>query len=262
MRFKDKVAIVTGAASGIGRATALRFAEEGANVAIPDINEQGANETADSIRQLGRQALAIKTDVSSSEQVRRSIAQTLQAFGQIDIVVNDAGINVRKSPHQFTDEEWRRVLGINLDGVWYYCRYVLDHFLERGRGNIVNIASVGAFQTSHNRVPYMASKGGVVSLTKALALDLADRNIRVNAVAPGCTDTGFATGADRDKIFAPCSFLTPMGRWAQPVEIANAVLFLASDEASYITGHILCVDGGMMAGNPLGRPFPAALFQE
>jgi NAD(P)-dependent dehydrogenase (short-subunit alcohol dehydrogenase family) len=257
MRFKAKTAIVTGGGSGIGEAIAIRLAEEGADVAIHDLDEQAAEATADKIRQLGRKGLAIPTDVADAEQVRRSIALTLEVFGHIDIVVNNAGINLYKFAGEFTDEEWLRIIAVNLHGVWYYCRHVLDHFLERGRGNIVNIASVGAFQTSFNRVPYMASKGGVVSMTKALATDLASRNIRVNAVAPGLTETGMthwrSTGDQREL----GNYLTPMGRWGLPREVADAVLFLASEESSYITGHILCVDGGLLAGNPIGKgPFP------
>ena len=262
MRLKDKIAIITGAGSGIGRAIARRFAEEGAEVTIPDVDEEGAEETAKSIQQLGRRALVVKTDVSVSEQVQASITQTLKHFGKIDIVVNNAGINLYKFPNEFTDEEWLRVIGVNLNGVWFYCRYVLDHFLERGQGNIVNVASIGAIQTSYNRVPYMSSKGAVAGLTKALATDLASRNIRVNAVAPGMTETNMTkwrTGSDQYELG---NYLIPMGRWGRPQEIANAALFLASDESSYVTGHVLCVDGGFLAGNPIGLPFPPASVSE
>lgn len=256
MRLKEKIAIVTGAGSGIGRSIAHRFAEEGANIAIPDINEEDAEETAESIRKLGREALVIKTDVSRSEEVRYSIARTLECFGHIDIVVNNAGINIYKFPNEFTDEDWYRVIGVNLNGVWFYCRYVLDHFLERGRGNIVNIASIGAFQTSHLRTPYMASKGAVVSLTKALAIDLADKNIRVNAVAPGMIETKMTSWRVSGDQYALGNYLCPTGRWGLPHEVANAALFLASDDSTYVTGHALVIDGGMIAGNPIGRPFP------
>ena len=257
MRLKDKVAIVTGAGSGIGQAIALRFAEEGADISIPDVNEEGAAATAESIRRLGREALVMKTDVSVSAEVQASIAKTLEQFGKIDIVVNNAGINLYKFPTEFTDEEWLRIIGVNLNGVWFYCRYVIDHFLERGQGNIVNIASIGSFQTSYKRVPYMSSKGAVMGLTKALATDLASKNIRVNAVAPGMTETGMTKWRVGSDQYALGNYLIPMGRWGQPREIANAALFLASDESSYVTGHLLCADGGFLAGNPIGLPFPS-----
>ncbi len=256
MRLQEKVAIVTGAGSGIGRATAIRFAEEGADVAIFEIDQEGAHKTAESIRELKRRALVTQTDVSRSEAVQAAIAKTLETFGQIDIVVNNAGINLYKFPNEFTDEDWHKVIGVNLNGVWFTCRYVLDHFLERGQGNIVNIASIGAIQSSHLREPYMASKGGAVALTRTLAIDLADRNIRVNAVAPGMTETEMTSWRVGGDQYALGNYLVPMGRWGLPREVANAVLFLASDESSYITGHVLCVDGGLIAGNPIGRPFP------
>ena len=256
MRLREKVAIVTGAGSGIGRATAVRLAEEGADVAISEIDREGAEQTAESIRELGRRALVTQTDVSRSEAVQAAIAKTLDTFGRIDIVVNNAGINLYKFPNEFTDEDWHRVIGVNLNGVWFNCRYVLDHFLARGQGNIVNIASIGAFQASHLREPYMASKGGVVALTRTLAIDLADRNIRVNAVAPGMTETEMTSWRVGGDQYALGQYLAPMGRWGRPREVADAVLFLASDESSYITGHVLCVDGGMIAGNRIGRPFP------
>ena len=256
MRLEQRVALITGAGSGIGQAIALRLADEGADVAIADINVQAAEQTAESVRRRGRDALAVRTDVSRSEEVQASIRKTLEHFERVDIMVNNAGINLYKFPNQFADEEWHRVIGVNLHGVWYYCRYILDHFLERGQGNIVNIASVGALQTSYNRAPYMASKGAVVSLTKALATDLAQKNIRVNAVAPWMTETKMTAWRDKGDQYALGNYLTPMGRWARPEEVASAVVFLASDDASYITGHTLCVDGGALAGNPIGQPFP------
>ena len=255
-RFKDKVAIVTGAGSGIGRAIAIRFAEDGADISIADINQAGADETARTVRKLGRRCLTILTDVADSSQVQRAISTTIDDLGKIDVVVNNAGINIPKLPNEVTDEDWRKVMGINLDGVWFFSRYVLDHFLERGEGCIVNIASIGAFQASYDRAPYMASKGGVVGLTQALALDLAEKKIRVNAVAPGMTATGMSPVSQNLELDAMTRFLTPMRRWGKPEEVANAVLFLASDEASVITGTVLRADGGALAGNQIGRRLP------
>jgi len=256
MRFKEKVAIVTGAGSGIGRAIAELLAQEGANIAIPDINMDGAHKTAQAIKALGRRALVVQTDVADSRQVQTAIAKTLEAFNQIDILVNNAGINIRKFPTEYTDEDWNRVIGVNLNGVWFFCRYVIGHFLQRGQGNIVNVASIGAFQAAHDRAPYMASKGAVVSLTQALANDLADRNIRVNAVAPGNTASSMTTPATNPDLDAMTKFLVPMKRWARPEEIARAVAFLASEDASFITGHTLVVDGGLTVCNRIGRSLP------
>ena len=257
-RFAGKVALVTGAGSGIGRATACRFAREGADVAIPDLHVDGAEETAAMVRAEGREALALETNVADSEQVRGALAATLHRFGHIDILVNNAGINIREEVWKMTDEQWHQVIDVNLHGVWYFCRHILDHFLDRGGGNIVNIVSVAAVEASHDRVPYMASKGAVASMTRALAIDLADKNIRVNGVSPGMTASNLATPKLKKEMDAMTKVLTPMRRWASVDEIAAAVAFLASDDASYITGHILTVDGGMTAGNRIGRTLPPA----
>lgn len=254
MRLANRIAVVTGAGDGIGRAIALRFAGEGANIAIADVDEARAGETAEQVRALGREALVVKTDVSKSDEVQACLRAVVERFERIHVLVNNAGINIARPVEQFSDEDWRRIMGINLDGVWFFCRYAIPHFLERGSGVIVNIASVGAFQASHDRAPYMASKGGVVSLTQALALDFAERGIRVNAIAPGVVETSMgkawrASAANRRSV----TFLTPMGRFGQPQEIANGALFLASDESSYVNGQTLVVDGGLLAGNRFGR---------
>ncbi len=261
-RFEDKVAIITGAASGIGREIARRFATEGANIAIADLNEQGAEETAEIVRGLGRRALFAKTDVADGDAVRAAIAAAIDGLGHVDILVNDAGINIRERVYEMTDEQWHKVIDVNLHGVWYFCRHILDHFFTRGGGNIVNIASIGAFEASHDRVPYMASKGAVASMTRALAIDLAEKNIRVNAVAPGMTASNLATPQLKKDMDAWTKVLTPMRRWAKSEEIAAAVAFLASDDASYVTGHVLTVDGGMTAGNRIGRVLPASTSPE
>jgi len=258
MRFATKVAIVTGAGSGIGRAIACRLADEGAEMVIADINADGSEETAELIRQRDRQALVTSTTVTDSSSVRSAIERSIAQFGQVNIVVNNAGINIRAPVEETTDDQWHQVIDVNLHGVWYFCRYILPHFFERGGGNIVNIASIGAFEASHDRVPYMASKGAVTAMTRALAIDLAERNVRVNAVAPGMTASNLATPQLKKEMDAVTKFYTPMRRWAKSEEIAAAVAFLASDDASYITGHVLTVDGGMTAGNRIGRSLPSA----
>ena len=257
MRFSDKVAIVTGAGSGIGRAIACRLAQEGADIGIADIDSDGAEETSHQIQQLGRQALVTSTNVADSSAVQAAIASLIGHFEHIDIVINNAGINIRTPADQLTDDQWQCVLDVNLNGAWYFCRYLLPHFYERGGGNIVNIASIGAFEASHDRVPYMASKGAVVAMTRALAIDLAEKNIRVNAVAPGMTASNLATPKLQKEMDAVTKFYTPMRRWAKSEEIAAAVAYLASDDASYVTGHVLTVDGGMTAGNRIGRTLPS-----
>jgi meso-butanediol dehydrogenase / (S,S)-butanediol dehydrogenase / diacetyl reductase len=255
MRLKDAAAVITGAGSGIGRAIAARFREEGARVAVVDANAQAAQQTVADLSQSGVQAIAVAADVSQSDQVQEALRHVVREFGRLDILVNNAGINIAKPVEEFPDDDWRRIIGVNLDGVWFCCRYGIPYLLEAGGGAIVNIASVGAFQTSHHRAPYMATKGGVVSLTRALALDFAERNIRVNAIAPGIVETNL--GAKWRTIPAnikSVEFLTPMKRFGQPLEIANAAVFLASSEASFITGETLVVDGGMLCGNHFGRP--------
>ena len=209
------------------------------------------------IEQLGRECLVVPTDVADVAAVRAAIDASINHFRQVDFVVNNAGINIREEVDRVTDEQWHRVIDVNLHGVWYFCRYILEHFYRRGGENLVNIASVGAFEASHDRVPYMASKGAVASMTRALAIDLAEKNIRVNAVAPGMTASNLATPEIKKDLDVWTKVLTPLRRWARSEDIAASVAFLLSDEASYITGHVLTVDGGMTAGNRIGRTLPS-----
>jgi NAD(P)-dependent dehydrogenase (short-subunit alcohol dehydrogenase family) len=255
-RFAKKVVVVTGAGSGIGRGIACRFAEEGADVAIHDVNAEGAALTAKLVTERGSMGRVYVVDVSKAAECRSVLAATVTDFGGIDVIVNNAGINLYRRAFDYTDDEWDRIVGVNLTGTWNYCRYGGPYIFDRGGGSIVNVTSIASVSASYYRVPYMASKGGCGMLTKALALDLADLNIRVNAVAPGSVKTsisaraaeaGFGLATD-----AMIKAITPLHRWGEPEEIANAVLFLASDEARYITGTTLFVDGGMTAGNQIG----------
>jgi NAD(P)-dependent dehydrogenase (short-subunit alcohol dehydrogenase family) len=260
-RFAGKTVLITGAGSGIGRAIALRFAQEGANLAIHDLNLEGAQETAKQGRELGRRVETYKVDVARPDEVRSAVAATMADFGRLNVLVNDAGINIVKRPFDYTDEDWESVLGVNLTGTWNYCRYAGPNIASGGGGSIVNIASVAATIASYYRVPYMASKGAVGMLTKALAMDLAEMRVRVNAVCPSAVGTPMIKAGVR-RVGAMTremvSALTPMRRFARASEVADAVLFLASDEASFVTGHLLLVDGGFSAGSQIGASWQPA----
>lgn len=254
MRFSGKAVLITGGGSGIGRATALGFAAEGARIAVHDVSERGGAETARLISDRNSEARAYQVDVAVSAQVEAAVQETIRDFGTIDILVTSAGVASIHHAFDVTDDEWARVIGVNLTGVWNACRHVGKHLAEHG-GCIVNVASLGSLVAAYYRVPYMASKGGVMMLTKALALDLAEEGVRVNAVAPGPVDTPMVQrnqarwgGVTREM----ASALIPMRRMARADDIANAIKFLASDEAGFVTGQLLVVDGGMSAGSQIG----------
>jgi 3-oxoacyl-[acyl-carrier protein] reductase len=257
-RFEGKVVVVTGAGSGIGRAMACRFADEGADIAIHDVVEEGAIATAKMVADRTQTARVYRVDTSRSAECRKALAETVKDFGGIDVIVNNAGINIYKRAFDFTDEDWDRIIGVNLTGPWNYCRYGGPYLSERGGGSIVNVSSIAAVSASYYRAPYMASKGGVGMLTKALALDLAELNIRVNAVAPGSVKTGMSRPEEKRfgvSTDAMVKAITPLRRWAEPTDIANAALFLASEEARHVTGATIYVDGGILAGNQIGVPW-------
>jgi NAD(P)-dependent dehydrogenase (short-subunit alcohol dehydrogenase family) len=257
-RFENRIVLVTGAGGSIGSAIACRFADEGADIAIHELNMQAAEETATQVRRRGRVARTYRVDVSNPADVRAVLAATVTDFGGLDIIVNNAATNLYRRVFDFTDEDWARIIGVNLTGPWNYCRYGGPYLVERGGGSIVNLSSVAAVMASYYRVPYMASKGGIGMLTKALALDLAELNIRVNAVAPGIVKTGMTRPQEKRlgvAIDSMIKALTPMRRWQEPVDIANAALFLASDEARNITGTTIYVDGGRLAGDQVGQPW-------
>jgi NAD(P)-dependent dehydrogenase (short-subunit alcohol dehydrogenase family) len=256
-RFSGKTVVITGAGSGIGRATALGFAAEGAKVAVHDVGLESAQETVRLLEEAGAEARAYEVDVSKSSDVEGAVQRTLADFDRVDVLVTSAGVASILHAFDVSDDEWARVIGVNLTGVWNCCRYFGPHLVTSG-GNIVNVASLGSLFAAYYRVPYMASKGGVMMLTKALALDLAEQGVRVNAVGPGPVDTPMVQrnearwgGVTR----AMASALTPMRRMAQPEDIANAIKFLASDEASFITGQLIIVDGGFSAGSQIGAPW-------
>jgi 3-oxoacyl-[acyl-carrier protein] reductase len=246
-RLEDKVALVTGAGSGIGRATAELFAREGAEVAVVDVDEASAAETAAAIEEAGGAALSIPTDVGEVAAVEAMAAAALERFGRVDALVSNAGILDAFEPaHETSDETWRRVLGVNLDGMFLTARALLPQMLERDAGAIVNVASTAGLNGGNGGAAYTTSKHAVIGFTRQLCFDYARKGIRCNVICPGAVETGmtkeiFASG-DAEVMKAVES--APIGRWAQPEELAAAALFLASDEASFVNGAVYVVDGG------------------
>ena len=245
MRFKDKVAVITGAGSGIGRGIALRLAQEGAKVAIPDLNEAGARETVAMIEQLGGQGLAIQTDVSNSEAVQHAFDAILDAFGDLHVLVNNAGITRDRLILTMKDEDWLTVLNVNLTSVFLCCRTAVKHMVRKRYGRIVNISSVVGLAGQAGQTNYAASKAGILGFTKSLAKEVGSRGITVNAVAPGFIPTALTNVLPEEQRQAAIK-ATPLNRLGSIEDVANAVAFLASDEASFITGQVLSVDGGLV----------------
>jgi NAD(P)-dependent dehydrogenase (short-subunit alcohol dehydrogenase family) len=249
MRVHDEIALVTGAGRGIGRACALRLAAEGAHVALADLDLANVEGVAEEVRALGRNALPLRVDVTRAAEVRQMVDRTIAELGRLDILVNNAGVIGPGPSEDLSEEEWDRVVDVDLKAVFLCSQAAARPMLDQGRGKIVSIASIAAWSGFPRRASYSVSKAGVVSLTQVLACEWAQRGIRVNAVGPGYTATeivkqgaalGVLTVEDVER-------RTPMGRLADPDEIARAVVFLASDEASYITGQTLFVDGGWTA---------------
>jgi NAD(P)-dependent dehydrogenase (short-subunit alcohol dehydrogenase family) len=248
--FENKVALVTGAASGLGLATATAFAESGASVVLADWNEEAARAAANELAAHGHQTLAIRCDVSDDAQVEAMVKHTVAAFGRLDVAYNNAGVqNILAETADTTREDYDRVMGINLRGIWSCMKFELQQMRKQGSGAIVNCSSLGGRVGGAERGIYHAAKHGVIGFTKSAALEYAARGIRVNAVCPGLIWTPMAdqmvAGGQGDALKA-MEKSVPMGRVGRPEEIADAVLWLSSDAASYITGQSISVDGGFI----------------
>jgi len=246
MKLKDRVAIVTGGGAGIGEATCLRFALEGARVVVADVDLAGAEKVANQIKEKGGQAIPFKVDVRVPAEVTNMVGAAIKDFGTLDILVNNAGINRDAIAKRMTEEQWDLVLDVNLKGTFLCCQAASVPMMEKKYGRIINTSSIGSLGNI-GQANYSASKAGVIGLTKTLALELAKYNINVNCIAPGATRTQMTAGIPPD-IAAKFKDGIPLRRFAEPAEIANAHVFFASEEASYITGQVLFVDGGISLG--------------
>jgi NAD(P)-dependent dehydrogenase (short-subunit alcohol dehydrogenase family) len=253
MRLKDKVAIITGAGSGLGRAAALLFAREGAKVLVAANRDKDGEQTVKSIKDKGGDAIFTRVDVTRASDLEKAVKTAVDKYGKLDIMFNNAGTpGPGKLIADLTEEEWNRVLAVNLTGVFLGTKYAIPEMLKGGGGVIINVSSVAGVSPRRYTAAYSAAKAGVIQLTKVTALEYARKNIRVNCILPGPIDTPFFTkvaGGDADKIAIFKERVrneVPLGRFAQPEEIAQVALFLASDEASYITGAAFAADGGQL----------------
>ncbi len=251
--LEGKRALITGGASGIGRATAILFAQEGAAVAVVDLNEAQGQAVAQTITENGGRAIFIRCDVSQATDCQRAVQQTVEQLGGLDILFNNAGIIRRADVVGTTEAEWDRVMNVNVKSIFLFGKYAVPVMAQAGGGVIINTSSGWGLKGGRNAVSYCASKGAVVNMTRAMALDHGAQNIRVNSVCPGDTDTPMLRheaqqlGEAEDKFMVEAAD-RPLRRYGQPEEIAQAVLYLASDAASYVTGAVLVVDGGGLAG--------------
>ena len=243
-KLEGKVALVTGGAQGIGRAIALLFAREGAKVGISDINIEKARETCREVESLGREGLAIGGNVAEAREAEAMVHQTVEKFGRLDILVNNAGITRDQVLLRMKEEDWDLVFSVNLKGAFHCTKAALRPFLKQKGGKVVNIASVTGQMGNAGQANYAASKAGIIGFTKSIAREYANRNIQVNAVAPGFIDTAMSQAIpQRDREFLIKQI--PMERLGTPEEVAEAVLFLCSPAANYVTGQVLNVNGGM-----------------
>ena len=252
MLLDNRVAIITGGSMGMGRSSALMFADEGCSVVIADINQEGGGKTAEEVSQKGRQGIFIQCDVTDNRQIKNVVDQTINKFGKVDILVNNAGGTLGTTHKEgrilnVTEEYWDKVLALNLKAYVFFCQAVAPYMIEKRYGKIINISSMGVFSPPGPSIAYHAAKAGVIGLTFNFARELAQYNINVNAILPGPTKTAF-WGADMNNEELQSRIVktnVPLQRIGMPEDIAGAVLFLASERASYITGELLAVSGGI-----------------
>ncbi|TFE03529.1 3-oxoacyl-[acyl-carrier-protein] reductase [Jeotgalibacillus sp. R-1-5s-1] len=246
MNLDGKAVLVTGASRGIGRAIAIHLANQGADIAVNfSGSEAKANEVAEEIRSLGRKAIVIKANVSDAEEVQAMVKETVNEFGKIDVLVNNAGITKDNLLMRMKEEEWDQVMDVNLKGVFLTTKAVTRPMMKQRAGRIINVSSIVGVMGNPGQANYVASKAGVIGLTKTAAKELASRGITVNAIAPGFIETDM-TGELPEDVQAAMKNMIPLDRFGQPEDIAKAVAFFASEDSSYITGQTLHVDGGMV----------------
>jgi 3-oxoacyl-[acyl-carrier protein] reductase len=245
MRVKDKVVIITGSGSGIGKETALLFAREGAKLVVADVNEKAGEDTAEQIRKNGGDAFYAHLDVSEREQVKQVVKDTISKYGRIDVLINNAGIIQDALVVKMTEEQWDRVININLKGPFNCIQGVVEQMITQGSGVIINISSIVALYGNVGQTNYAATKAGLIGITKTLGKELGRKGIRVNAVAPGFIYTPM-TASIPEKILDMMKEKTPLKRLGKPEDVANTLLFLSSDEASFINGAVISVDGGLI----------------
>ncbi len=244
MRLENKVVIITGAGSGIGKETALLFEKEGAKVVVADMNEKAGEETVAEIKKNG-EGFFVKLDVSNREQSKQMVKTTLEKYGRIDVLINNAGIVQDAFLSKMTEEQWDKVIDVNLKGVFNCTQAVAEVMMNQGNGVIINTSSIVGLNGNVGQVNYAATKAGLIGMTKTLAKELGRKGIRVNAVAPGFITTPMTSNVP-EKILEMMKEKTPLRRLGEPKDIANAYLYLASDEANFVNGTVLCVDGGLI----------------
>ena len=256
MKLKDRVVVITGSGGGIGRAAALEFAREGAMVVVADIQYSGALQTVEQIRKIGGNAHAVETDVANPDSVRNLVAETLRVYSKVNVLFNNAAIQVNKTLEDTTVDEWNREIAVNLGGVFLCSKFFMPH-LRATKGAIVNMSSVNAFFVEPTCAGYCATKAAIIGLTKAMAIDHGKEGIRVNCICPGYIDAGLAEGyfqaqADPAAARASAGKLHALWRIGRPEEVGRVAVFLASDDASFVTGSAYVVDGGFGSGLPPG----------